>query len=197
MPARKATIERKTKETQLKISLNLDGSGKFSGSSGMPFLDHMLELFAKHGLFDLRVQGRGDLEVDGHHTTEDLGIVLGECLAQALGDKKGIARYGAALIPMDETLAQAVVDLSDRPFFVWNVNLGFKEQVGNYDVELTEEFWRAFTMSARMNLHLAVLYGTNVHHKQEGLFKAAARALAQAVARDPRVKGVPSTKGKL
>ena len=197
MPARKATVERKTKETQLKVTLNLDGSGRFTGGVGLPFLEHMLDLFARHGLFDLKVEGKGDLQVDAHHTTEDLGIVLGGAFIKALGDKKGVTRYGSAYVPMDETLARAVVDLSNRPYFVWNVNMGFKEKIDNYEAELTEEFWRAFAMEAKINLHIEVLYGSNVHHKQEAIFKACARALSEAVTLNPRVKGVPSTKGKL
>ena len=197
MAGRSASRERKTKETQLKVALNLDGSGRFSGAVGVPFLEHMLDLFARHGLFDLTLEGRGDVQIDPHHTTEDLGIVLGECFAEAVGDKQGINRYGHAYVPMDEALARAAVDLSNRPFLVWNVELGPKEKIGEYEAELSEEFWRAFAMNARVTLHLELLYGSNSHHKQEALFKAAGRALSAAVADNPRVTGVPSTKGTL
>ncbi len=193
---RAAEVRRKTKETDIRVALTLDGSGRATVETGIPFLNHMLELFARHGLFDLEVECRGDLEIDDHHSVEDVAISLGQALAQALGDKAGIARYGAALVPMDEALCRAVIDLSGRFFLVYEVETR-RHTVGNFSVELAEHFWRSFAEAARCNLHIDLLRGRNTHHILEGTFKATARALRQAVERDPRVEGVPSTKGVL
>ncbi len=194
--AREAEVRRKTKETDVRVRLALDGEGRSQVSTGVAFLDHMLELFARHGLFDLEVECRGDLEIDDHHSVEDIAITLGQALAEALGDKQGIARYGSALVPMDEALCRAVVDLSGRFYLVYEVETR-RQQIGNFSVELAEHFWRSFAEAARCNLHLDCLRGRNTHHILEGTFKAAARALRQAVERDPRVVGVLSTKGVL
>ncbi len=193
---RAAEVRRKTKETDIRVALTLDGSGRAAVETGIPFLNHMLELFARHGLFDLEVECRGDLEIDDHHSVEDVAISLGQALAQALGDKAGIARYGAALVPMDEALCRAVIDLSGRFFLVYEVETR-RHTIGNFSVELAEHFWRSFAEAARCNLHIDLLRGRNTHHILEGTFKASARALRQAVERDPRVEGVPSTKGVL
>ncbi len=194
--ARRAEIERKTAETQISIKLNLDGEGKCDIATGIGFLDHMLTLLAKHSFMDLTVKAKGDLEVDSHHTVEDIGIVLGEALQEALGDKAGIHRYGNCFIPMDETLAQVCLDFSGRPFLVFGAEIP-KIQLGNYDTEMTEEFFRAVAMHCGLTLHIRVLYGSNVHHIIEAIFKAFARAVAEATAVDPRVKGVMSSKGVL
>ena len=194
--ARRAEVERKTAETQISIKLNLDGEGKCDIATGIGFLDHMLTLLAKHSFMDLTVKAKGDLEVDSHHTVEDIGIVLGEALQEALGDKAGIHRYGNCFIPMDETLAQACLDFSGRPFLVFGAEIP-KIQLGNYDTEMTEEFFRAVAVHCGLTLHIRVLYGSNVHHIIEAIFKAFARAVAEATAVDPRVKGVMSSKGVL
>ena len=194
--ARRAEIERKTAETQISIKLNMDGEGKCDIATGIGFLDHMLTLLAKHSFMDLTVKAKGDLEVDSHHTVEDIGIVLGEALREALGDKAGIHRYGNCFIPMDETLAQACLDFSGRPFLVFGAEIP-KIKLGNYDAEMTEEFFRAVAMHCGLTLHIRVLYGSNVHHIIEAIFKAFARAVAEAAAVDPRVKGVMSSKGVL
>ena len=194
--ARRAEIERKTAETQISIKLNLDGEGKCDIATGIGFLDHMLTLLAKHSFMDLTVKAKGDLEVDSHHTVEDIGIVLGEALQEALGDKAGIHRYGNCFIPMDETLAQVCLDFSGRPFLVFGAEIP-KIQLGNYDTEMTEEFFRAVAVHCGLTLHIRVLYGSNVHHIIEAIFKAFARAVAEATAVDPRVKGVMSSKGVL
>ena len=194
--ARRAEIERKTAETQISVKLNLDGEGKSDIATGIGFLDHMLTLLAKHSFMDLTVKAKGDLEVDSHHTVEDIGIVLGEALQEALGDKAGIHRYGNCFIPMDETLAQVCLDFSGRPFLVFGAEIP-KIKLGNYDTEMTEEFFRAVAMHCGLTLHIRVLYGSNVHHIIEAIFKAFARAVAEAVAVDPRVKGVMSSKGVL
>ena len=194
--ARRAEIERKTAETQISIKLNLDGEGKCDIATGIGFLDHMLTLLAKHSFMDLTVKAKGDLEVDSHHTVEDIGIVLGEALREALGDKTGIHRYGNCFIPMDETLAQVCLDFSGRPFLVFDAEIP-KIRLGNYDTEMTEEFFRAVAMHCGLTLHIRVLYGSNVHHIIEAIFKAFARAVAEAAAVDPRVKGVMSSKGVL
>ena len=194
--ARCAEIKRKTAETQISVKLNLDGEGKCDISTGVGFLDHMLTLLAKHSFMDLTVKAKGDLEVDSHHTVEDIGIVLGEALREALGDKAGIHRYGNCFIPMDETLAQACLDFSGRPFLVFGAEIP-KIQLGNYDTEMTEEFFRAVAVHCGLTLHIRVLYGSNVHHIIEAIFKAFARAVAEAAAVDPRVKGVMSSKGVL
>jgi imidazoleglycerol-phosphate dehydratase len=196
MTNRTSDISRKTKETDIKLSLNLDGSGTGSSSSGVGFFDHMLDLLTRHSLIDLKVQAKGDLQVDAHHTVEDVGIVLGQAIEKALGDKSGIYRYGWAIVPMDESLAQVAIDLSGRPAFVFNVQ--FKgSTIGTFPVELIEEFFKALSTSAKMNLHITVPYGTNNHHISEAIFKGFAKALRQAVERDPRNTSVPSTKGTL
>jgi imidazoleglycerol-phosphate dehydratase len=192
-----AQHNRKTQETNIQISLQLEGEGRSEISTGIGFLDHMLTLLARHAQFDLTVRAEGDLIVDGHHTVEDVGIVLGLVLARALGDKRGIQRYGHAVIPMDEALLSATVDLSGRPFFVYQVELR-GPQVGDFDTQLTEEFFRALAFNAGMTLHLTCQYGKNDHHIIEGLFKALARALHDAVKIDPlRADQIPSTKGML
>jgi imidazoleglycerol-phosphate dehydratase len=194
--ARRALVERKTRETDIRLALDLDGAGRSKVATGIGFLDHMLTAFATHGRFDLEVRCKGDLHVDAHHSVEDVGIALGQALARALGDKKGIVRFGHAYCPLDEALSRAVVDLSGRPFLVFEVT--FKAQrVGDMATELFEDFFWALADHARINLHLDALRGRNAHHIAETLFKASSRALSMAVARDPRVRGVPSTKGTL
>ena len=194
---RQARIERKTKETEIAVSVNLDGTGKYNVSTGIGFLDHMLTALARHASFDLEVRVAGDLHVDFHHTTEDVGIVLGQALKRALGDKRGIRRYGHAVVPMDEALAEAAIDISGRPFLAWSVSFP-RDKVGEMDTELFEEFFRAFAMNAGITLHIIQRAGTNAHHIAEGVFKAVARALREAVEPDPRAAGaIPSTKGVL
>ena len=193
---RTAIIERITKETRIKLSLNVDGTGDAKICTSVPFLDHMLNLFARHGLFDLEVEASGDIDIDFHHTVEDIGIVLGEAFKQALGDKKGIRRYGQATVPMDETLASVAVDISGRPYLVYHVTLP-KVKIGEFDVELAREFFQAFVNHCGLNLHINVMYGDNVHHIIEACFKAVARAMDAATQHDPRVQGVMSTKGVL
>jgi len=194
--ARVAQIQRKTKETDVHVKLDLDGAGGSRISTGLPFLDHMLELFAKHGLFDLEIGCRGDLEIDDHHSVEDIAITLGQALAQALADKAGIRRYGEAIVPMDEALCRSVIDLSGRFYLVYEVQTR-RQKIGNFSVELAEHFWRSLAETAKFNLHIDCLRGRNTHHILEGTFKATARALRQAVERDPRITGVLSTKGVL
>jgi len=194
--SRTASIERVTRETRIRLSINLDGSGVGKICTSVPFLDHMLDLFARHGLFDLEVEAQGDIDIDFHHTVEDIGIVLGQAIREALGDKKGIRRYGQATVPMDETLASAALDLSGRPYLVYHVTLP-KVKIGEFDVELGREFFQAFVNNAGANLHLNVMYGDNVHHLLEACFKGFARALDMATQLDPRIEGVMSTKGKL
>ena len=194
--SRTASIERITRETRIKLSINLDGTGQGKICTSVPFLDHMLDLFARHGLFDLMVEAQGDIDIDCHHTVEDIGIVLGQAMKEALGDKKGIRRYGQAALPMDETLAEVVTYLSGRPFLVYNVDLP-KVKIGDFDVELGREFFQAFVNNLGANLHINVRYGDNVHHVLEACFKGAARALDGATQIDPRIEGVMSTKGKL
>ncbi|ABL00638.1 imidazoleglycerol-phosphate dehydratase HisB [Pelobacter propionicus] len=193
---RTATIERNTSETRIRLTLNIDGRGETSIGSGVPFLDHMLNLFARHGLFDLSLEACGDTQIDFHHTVEDIGIVLGEAFKQALADKQGINRYGQVTVPMDETLASAVVDISGRPYLVYNVDLP-KAKVGDFDVELAQEFFQAFANHCGINLHINLLYGDNLHHIIEACFKAVGRAMDMATRLDPRVEGVMSTKGVL
>jgi imidazoleglycerol-phosphate dehydratase len=193
---RAAAIERVTKETRIKLSLNVDGKGDAKICTSVPFLDHMLNLFARHGLFDLEVEANGDIDIDFHHTVEDIGIVLGEAFKQALGDKKGIRRYGQATVPMDETLASVAIDISGRPYLVYHVVLP-KVKIGEFDVELAREFFQAFVNHCGLNLHINVMYGENVHHIIEACFKAVARAMDAATQLDPRVEGVMSTKGVL
>ena len=196
MPNRTAKINRQTRETKVDLALDLDGKGRATVATGVGFFDHMLDLLARHGLFDLDVTAEGDLHVDSHHTVEDVGIVLGQCLEKALGDKRGIHRYGWAIVPMDESLAQVAVDLSGRPAFVFHVNFQ-GGQIGTFPTELVEEFFKALATTAKMNLHISVPYGTNNHHIAEAIFKATAKALRQAVGADPRNPDVPSTKGSL
>ncbi|HVF23755.1 MAG TPA: imidazoleglycerol-phosphate dehydratase HisB [Pyrinomonadaceae bacterium] len=193
---RLATAHRKTKETDVRVQLNLDGSGQSKIAIGLPFLEHMLELFAKHGLFDLQVTCDGDLQIDDHHSVEDIAITLGQALSEALADKAGINRYGEALVPMDEALCRAVIDLSGRFYLVYEVTTK-RKMIGNFSVELAEHFWRSFAETAKFNLHIDCLRGRNTHHILEGTFKASARALRQAVERNSRVSGVLSTKGSL
>lgn len=193
---RHAQIVRKTKETDILISLNLDGSGEGRISSGVPFLDHMLELFAKHGLFDLEVTCKGDLHIDDHHTVEDIAICLGKAFAKALGDKSGIVRFGSSYVPMDETLARAAIDLSGRSFLVYHVKLT-RTKIGAFATELAEHFFHSFVEHCKCNLHVEVFYGRNQHHIIEAVFKSVARALSQAVRQDARIEGILSTKGVL
>ncbi len=196
MKARTARIHRRTRETDINLTLNLDGSAQYSVSTGIPFVDHMLELLAKHAMFDLTLRARGDLEVDYHHLVEDLGLVLGDALNQALGDRKGIARYGFFVLPMDESLCLAAVDLGGRPFLVYEI-ANRKKRIRDFDLGLIEEFFRAFATQARMNLHISHLYGQEPHHAYESVFKGVARALRMACAPDPRERGIPSSKGVL
>lgn len=196
MDKRTATLKRTTKETDIEISLDIDGAGEANVGSGIGFFDHMLILFAKHGLFSLTVKAQGDLVIDGHHTVEDIGIVLGQALAKAAGDKAGIRRYGHVYVPMDEALVLVVVDFSGRPFLAFDAELG-QGRIGEFDVELTEEFLRAVAVNAGLTLHVKVLAGKNRHHMVEAIFKALGRALSQSLERDPRVQGVPSSKGML
>ena len=194
MNGRTATISRTTNETNIALSLSLDGSGQGNVNTGVQFLDHMLLLFAKHGLFDLDVSCQGDLGVDAHHSVEDIGICLGLAFEKALGDKAGLVRFAHSYFPMDETLVRAVADLSGRPYLVYNVKAE-RDRVGKLDSELIEEFWKAVVSHGRMNLHIEMLYGRNMHHIFEAVFKATARALCLATRVDERVQGVPSTKG--
>ena len=194
---RQARVERKTKETEIAIQLGLDGTGASKVKTPIPFFSHMLEAWSKHGLMDLAVDAQGDVEVDQHHTVEDVGIVLGQALKQALGDKKGIVRFGTGTIPMDETLVSSAVDLSGRPFLVFNVPVA-RSRVSNFDLDLLQEFFRAFAFNAEITLHVTMHYGHNLHHITEAVFKAVGRALAQATRHDPRIAGIlPSTKGTL
>lgn len=193
---RVATIERQTKETQIRVEVNLDGRGESSIGSGVPFFDHMLTQIARHGFFDLIIDAKGDLEIDAHHTVEDLGICLGEAFKKALGDKAGIRRYGRGTMPMHEALASVILDFSGRPFLVFNVALP-KAKVGEFDAELVEEFFVAFCNHAGVNAHVNLAYGDNLHHIIEAVFKAFARALDEATSFDPRIEGVLSSKGKL
>jgi imidazoleglycerol-phosphate dehydratase len=195
--ARQVRIERKTKETEIALQLNLDGTGASKVQTPIPFFSHMLEAWAKHGLVDLAVEASGDIEVDIHHTVEDVGIVLGQALRQALGDKKGIVRYGTAFVPMDEALVQASVDISGRPFLVFSVPVA-RTRVSNFDLDMLQEFFRAVAFNAEITLHVTMHYGHNLHHIAEAVFKSVARALAEATRLDPRIAGVlPSTKGML
>jgi imidazoleglycerol-phosphate dehydratase len=193
---RTAIVERKTSETQIRVELNLDGTGQYRIKTPLPFLTHMLEQLSRHGLFDLFIEATGDVEIDGHHTTEDMGISIGKAFADALADKRGIRRYGAATLPMDEALVTCAVDLSGRPYFVWKVPLP-KAKLGNFDSELCEVFFEGFVRGAQCNLHMQLAAGENLHHIIEISFKALARALRVATERDPRVTSVPSTKGTL
>ena len=194
---RKASINRNTKETSIKIDVNLDGTGKSSIKTGIGFLDHMMEQIAKHSLIDIDLKAKGDLHIDLHHTTEDSGIAFGEALKKALGDKKGIKRYASATIPMDETLSRVSLDLSNRPYLVWNVKLAI-EKLGEMDTELFKEWFHAFSQSAGITLHVENIYGDNSHHKIESCYKGLARALREAVQVDHRAENIiPSTKGTI
>lgn len=194
---RKARIERKTKETDIRLELTLEGSGSHRISTSIPFLDHMLSLMCKHGLFDMVIKAKGDIDIDDHHTVEDTGIVLGKAVRQALADMKGITRYGQASVPMDEAMATVCLDVSGRPFLVYRVEFPKKSKLKDFDPDLIEDFLHAFVAHAGITLHITAPYGRNTHHIIEAVFKALGRALRQAVALDPQVKGVPSTKGKL
>jgi imidazoleglycerol-phosphate dehydratase len=194
---RRVTVERKTSESEIRVTLDLDGTGRRAIDTQVPFFTHMLDAFARHGLFDLELFARGDVDVDAHHVVEDVGLVLGDAFAEALGDKRGIRRYGECTVPMDETLAQAVVDFSGRPHLVWRVEGIAGKWVGGFDAELAHEFFQAFANRCQCNLHLRLHYGDNAHHILEALWKAFARACGDASRVDPRVGGVPSTKGTL
>jgi imidazoleglycerol-phosphate dehydratase len=195
-PPRIAEVARKTRETDIRLTLNLDGRGRAELASGIGFLDHMLEAFARHALVDLSVACKGDLHIDDHHSTEDIGICLGQAIDKALGDRAGVRRYGHCILPMDETLVTAAVDLGGRPFWVWNAPMP-TAKIGAFDSELVADFWHAVSTQGRMNLHVLLHYGRNTHHIAEAIFKAAARAIRDAAERDPRTDEVPSTKGSL
>ena len=194
--ARSASLDRKTSETEITLRISLDGEGRSSIRTGIPFFDHMLTLFSRHGLVDLDVEAKGDIEVDYHHTVEDVGLALGAAFTKALGDKSGIRRYGSAYVPMDEALARVVVDCSGRPYLAYEVPRGV-EAIGLFPFQLVEEFLRAFSVQAGLTLHVSILAGRDAHHMAEAIFKALGRALDVAVSRDDRVKGLPSTKGVL
>ena len=197
MSRRKSEIKRTTKETDIELVLNLDGTGEVEVDTGIPFFDHMLAMVGKHGLMDLKVKAKGDLEVDGHHTVEDIGICLGQALNEAVGEKKGIRRYGSCIVPMDEALALVALDISGRPYLVYDVELP-AEIIGSYDTLLTVEFLQAFANTAAITLHVKMLSGRNAHHMVEAVFKGLARALGEAVEIDPRNAGqIPSTKGRI
>jgi imidazoleglycerol-phosphate dehydratase len=193
---RTARVMRNTKETSVIAQLDLDGTGKARVDTGIPFLDHMLDLLARHGLFDLEIECRGDLQIDDHHSVEDVAITLGEAFREALGEKTGISRYGMSIVPMDEALCRAVIDLSGRFYLVYEVDTT-RDRIGNFSVELAEHFWRSFAENLKCNLHIDLIRGRNTHHILEATFKATARALRQAAERDPRITGVLSTKGSL
>ena len=194
---RSATITRKTAETDIRVTLTLDGSGSYANNTGVGFFDHMLDQLARHALMDMEVSCEGDLHIDDHHTVEDVGIALGRALAEALGDKRGIRRYGACLLPMDDALVRAALDLSGRPYLVWNVDLP-TARIGTFDTELVREFFQAFSTHSGMTLHVDALHGINSHHMAEAAFKAVARALREALETDPRkADAIPSTKGML
>ncbi|MBT2583711.1 imidazoleglycerol-phosphate dehydratase HisB [Planococcus sp. ISL-109] len=193
---RKSDITRRTTETEVAVSFSLDGKGQADINTGVPFMDHMLDLFIKHGQFDGRIQANGDTHIDDHHTTEDIGIVLGQAVLESLGDKKGLRRYGNAFVPMDDALAQVVIDCSNRPHLEFRGDIP-NAKVGTFDTELVHEFLWKFALESRMNVHVIVHYGKNTHHIIEAIFKALARALDDATMIDPRVEGVPSTKGLL
>jgi len=194
---RKTQVVRKTKETDITLLLNLDGKGIYDIKTSIPFLDHMLSLFAKHGLFDLKIKAKGDIEIDYHHTVEDIGICLGDALKKTLGNKTGIKRYGSATVPMDEAIASVSLDISDRPYLVYKVALPKKSKIKNFDIDIIEDFFQAVVSRSGITLHVGVPYGRNIHHMIEALFKALGRALREATTVDPRIKGVMSTKGRL
>jgi imidazoleglycerol-phosphate dehydratase len=194
---RQAKIERRTKETDISVMLELDGEGDYEINTSIPFLDHMLSLMCKHGLFNLKIKALGDIEVDDHHTVEDIGIVLGKALRQALGEMKGITRYGFASVPMDEALASVSIDISGRPYLVYNVKFSKKARIKNFEPDLIQDFFQAFVSNSGITLHIEVPYGRNTHHILEAVFKAFGRALREAVSLDNRVRGIPSTKNIL
>jgi imidazoleglycerol-phosphate dehydratase len=194
--SRIATVERKTKETQINVEIDLDGTGEYDIATGIPFFDHMLESFARHGLFDLRLQAKGDLHVDTHHTIEDVGIVLGQAVREALGPAAGVRRFGFFILPMAEAKVEVALDVSNRPFFVYRVQVA-SDRIGDFDVSLTEDFLYAFSQNAGLDLHVELRYGKSPHHIVEAVFKGLARALRIAVERDPRVVGLPTVKGSL
>jgi len=194
--SRSARLERKTRETQIALALELDVSGAYEVSTGIPFLDHMLESFAKHALLDLRLTAKGDLAVDAHHTVEDVGIALGQALREALGSAEGIRRYGSSLLPMAEAKVEVAVDVSNRPYLVYRVSLA-NDRIGGFDVSLVEDFWYAFSQHAGVDLHVELRYGKSPHHVVEAIFKGVARALRIALEIDPRVRGLPTVKGTL
>ncbi len=193
---RSASVERKTKETEINVQLVIDGSGEFEISTGIAFFDHMLESFARHGAFDLRIAAKGDLEVDTHHTIEDVGITLGQAFREALGSAAGIRRYGSLALPMAESKVEVALDISNRPYLVYRVDLA-NDRIGSFDVSLTEDFLYAFSQNAGIDLHVALVYGKNPHHVVEAIFKGLSRALRSAVEFDPRMKGLPTVKGAL
>ncbi len=194
---RKASLDRKTTETQIAVSINLDGTGAYDVKSGVGFLDHMLELLARHSLIDIKLRAKGDTHIDFHHTTEDTGIALGQAFAKALGDRKGIRRYADCFLPMDEALTRAAIDVSGRPYLIWKVEFS-RPKIGEFDTELVREWFQAFAMNAGVTLHVQTLYGDNCHHIAESCFKALARVLRGAIEIDPRQKDrIPSTKGSL
>jgi|TARA_B110000263_G_scaffold50713_1_gene42387 imidazoleglycerol-phosphate dehydratase len=193
---RVAKVQRVTSEVKVSVDLNIDGSGQYSINTGIPFFDHMLEQLSKHGYFDLKIEADGDTEIDFHHTVEDVGITLGQAFDEALGSKKSITRYGASAIPFDETLSSSVIDLCNRPFFVFNVELS-AVKVGEFDVELTKEFFQSFANNIKANVHIELKYGSNNHHIIESIFKSVARSLDLATSIDPRSDSIPSTKGNL
>lgn len=197
MKDRKALVERNTTETNVSVEICIDGSGNNKVNTNIPFLDHMLTLFARHGLFDLNIEAEGDIEIDFHHTVEDIGIVLGQAISQAVGDKKGIKRYGSALIPMDETLASVALDISGRPYLSYSITFPKRGRIKEFDTDLIEDFFQALVNNSGITLHINLQYGRNIHHIFEAIFKAFGRALDEATAIDSRVSGVPSTKGKL
>jgi imidazoleglycerol-phosphate dehydratase len=196
MSKRSAEVRRDTKETQIRVKLDLDGSGASKLATGVPFFDHMLDQIARHGVFDLEIEAKGDLQIDAHHTVEDVGITLGQALLKALGDKQGVRRYGHAYVPLDEALSRVVVDLSGRPGLTFNIDF-VRARIGEFDVDLVHEFFQGFINHALVTLHVDNLKGDNAHHQAETAFKAFGRALRMAVEPDPRMKGVPSTKGSL
>jgi len=194
---RTAKVERKTRETDIKLSISLDGKGQYAIDSSIPFLDHMLSLMCKHGIFDMKLKAKGDIEIDYHHTVEDIGIVFGKALKQALGDMKGISRFGQATVPMDEALASVSLDISGRPYLVYKVLFPKKSKIKSFDPDLIEDFFQAFANNGGITLHVESPYGRNTHHIIEAVFKALGKALRNAVSIDPRMKGIPTTKGKL
>ncbi|MCX5718743.1 MAG: imidazoleglycerol-phosphate dehydratase HisB [Nitrospirae bacterium] len=194
---RTAKVERKTKETDIKVAINFDGEGKYAIDTSIPFFNHMLSLMCKHGIFDMRLKAKGDIDIDYHHTVEDIGIVLGKAVKQALGNMKGISRYGQASVPMDESLASVSLDISGRPYLVYKVEFPKKNKIKDFETDLIEDFLQAFVSHSGITLHISIPYGRNTHHMIEALFKAFGRALKSAVSIDSRIKGIPTTKGKL